>query len=232
MKMRMEDVAPEFDDWKKEAAETIRGQAKSEWKEWAPQWLVPSLYQEDRPVRVEEVRRPNREEIEEKFVGLNRIVLEKLERDEISLEEAVEQEERLRQEKEEELRELEEWEARNSVGDEDEEEKEVETEVKGKGKGKGKEKRTPAKRQEKGKGKEKTKAPSPRKTSQRTKKSRPIIESEEEEEEEEKEDESGYEEEVEEGWRPTKGEKVSVSFYILLLFLISSSSVIGARRKT
>ena len=195
-KQTSENVAPQLEEWKKDAAVLLDGFKVDAWLQWAPKWLVPSLF-EDAPVEgnsgaVEKMTHETRVAlIEQEYDDEMAKVMESMDKGTLTAEEATEMSEKLEAKKEMDLEE-----ARNLVdrdGGNGEDDVEMIEVVEGKGKGKEKE--------EKKKGKA---------VSRKASKARIEDTDEEAEEEEEKEEKT---EVAPEGWWPDEGAQVRLLMF-------------------
>ena len=193
-KQTPENVAPQLEAWKKEAATSLDGFKVDAWLQWAPKWLVPSLF-EDAQVEgnggaVEKMTHEMRVAlIEKEYDDEMAKVMESMDKGTLTAEEAMEMSEKLEAKKEVDLEE-----ARDSVirdgGNREDVDEDVEVIEAVEGKGKEKEK------EEKKKGKA---------VSRKASKARIEDTDEEAEEEEEKEEKT---EVAPEGWCPDEGAQV------------------------
>jgi hypothetical protein len=129
--LRIEDVAPELEEWKATAAEEFYSVAKVEWKEWGREWLLPYFFKKRCRLSVQEIK--------EKYAFLMKEVAGRFKRGEIDVEETMEAEDRLEVEKKEEMKEASDWDLwKSRIAEEEEDIEEVQEEAKAKGKGKAK----------------------------------------------------------------------------------------------
>jgi hypothetical protein len=198
-KQTPENVAPQLEEWKKEAVVLLDGFKVDAWLQWAPKWLVPSLF-EDAPVEgnsgaVEKMTHETRVAlIEQEYDDEMAKVMESMDKGTLTAEEAMEMSEKLEAKKEVDLEEARKLVDRDGGNGEDiDEDVEVIEVVEGKGKGKEKE--------EKKKGKA---------VSRKASKARIEDTDEEAEEEEEKEEKT---EVAPEGWWPEEGTQVRLLIF-------------------
>ena len=143
------DVAPQLDAWKKEAAEAVDGYKVDAWREWAPQWLVLGLFVDTQAregvASTAMMHEQRLAAIEKLFEEGMEETMRKMEKGELSMEQAQLLSQQLERHREENLRKADDfaqWEAGNANEEEEvvpekgkgrevekEEEKEEETEV-------------------------------------------------------------------------------------------------------
>src|SRR5262245_39414432 len=190
--------------WREEARNALEEYKVDAWREWAPEWLVPSLFVKELQVmggeEAEEMQEGSRvrkdracvEVIEEKYRRLQDEVAAAMERGDMEPEEAVERSEGLEKELEREMEKVRDFERWEKGGEEDSEIEELsEEEVK------------KAKARAKGKEKEKKEEKKEEKKKRTTCAKRRRIE-----------DSDGEEDMAPSGWRPLQGSQVRSKYTI------------------
>lgn len=228
-KVNLEEVVPEVRAWKEEASASLNPWKIDAWREWAPRWLIPELFEEAAVMRVESTQQgvekksleERVEEVKKKFQRKQNEVVESMSNGEIDAEEAVRKAWDLERELDREIEKEKDFEQWEKGGDVEEEVIEMSPEEV-----------RQSKAREKGKGKEVEKS---KETTRSGLRSRTVEDKEEEKEEEKEEDEVVELVVAPIGWRPPLGSTVRNSFcylgFVLSWYLFSAIFVKRTRTR-